>query len=167
MVTNSLRWLCTHSHLWNHALVLYANNCVELIYFVATIFVHVIFGIVAFLELRATNPRGLKKRQMLLLIFFDVLLTTKIFFFFWCCFATIDFQNRSRRGTIDFVLFVFVRAVVVAVAVDLVAVVVLRPLLARPPLLRRRSKYHQGRPLWLSIEWQSYGTFKYVSTYFF
>ena len=61
----------------------------------------------------------------------------------------LNFQNRSRRGTIDFVLFVFVRAVVVAVAVDLVAVavVVLRSLLARPPLLRRRSKYHQGRPL--------------------
>jgi membrane-associated HD superfamily phosphohydrolase len=61
---------------------IYANNCVQLIYFVATIFVHVIFGIVAFLELRATNPRGLKRKQMLLLIFFDVLLTTKIFFFF-------------------------------------------------------------------------------------
>ena len=75
-------------------------------------------------------------------------LTTKIFFsFFVVVSQRLNFQNRSRRGTIDFVLFVFVRAVVVAVAVDLVAVVVLRPLLARPPLLRRRSKYHQGRPL--------------------
>ena len=80
-------------------------------------------------------------------------LTTKIFLsFFVVVSQRLNFQNRSRRGTIDFVLFVFVRAVVVAVAVvavDLVAVavVVLRPLLARPPLLRRRSKYHQGRPL--------------------
>ena len=79
-------------------------------------------------------------------------LTTKIFFsFFVVVSQRLNFQNRSRRGTIDFVLFVFVRAVVVAVAVGLVvvavAVVVLRPLLARPPLLRRRSKYHQGRPL--------------------
>ena len=77
-------------------------------------------------------------------------LTTKIFFsFFVVVSQRLNFQNRSRRGTIDFVLFVFVRAVVVAVAVDLVAVavVVLRPLHARPPLLRRRSKYHQGRPL--------------------
>ena len=46
-----------------------------------------------------------------------------------------------------FFLFLFVPSFAVAVDLVAVAVVVLRPLLARPPLLRRRSKYHQGRPL--------------------